>query len=672
MLIFEYSQLKNELDYHNALKNERHINLHLGQLKLFFTELFFLAKKAKHINKVLYIGAATGYHISKLADLFPKLQFDLWDPGRFDVSPRPNIKIYNQFFTDTDAHKYKKEGTNILFMCDIRTIKIAEFKKNKDIEKMDELVEDDMMMQAKWAKIINPKWTYLKMRLPYEDEKMKYLTGKIYLQPYSPQSTEMRLLTNNYETYIEYNSKEVDEKMAYFNFKIRPFFHSNKWKTIMDMYSLKNNWDNYIALTITYYFLKRQHHIQSKYDTGKYFMNIINFHIMKFGDKYNNVLFDMSSMIFFKKYDLENIRVELWKNFLDEVSSSISQIVNISTEKIKQQIINYFTLLLGSENTNCLFFVDEKQIFHNEKYFYESFKFLQPECSNETLINILKIIANHNTNYCHLINERERGLHSIKSKITKYSPNDTVQIKINTQIFNLSKKHYHKLKDRFIAAPIFLDIMICTLLTRYKFYQHLEGSINLSADNVYKFINKFKYDSISLEAFAGSLNSNLSSYCSLFYDVEKYFDSLGNFFNLDTLIFNQKKIIICNPPFITSIMQKLSEKIIDILKNFPMMTIINIIPDWRSIFEFQEDADVININTNNQINRSDIKYSEYQILKKSEFFKKAFSIGNYNFYDFFSDKYRKIGDTNTLIVILSNRLDNVLVDQFELYLLEKK
>lgn len=291
MLIFKYSQLTKKLDYKTALTYKIKRDYHLGQFKLFFTELYFLSKVAKPGNLVLYVGAATGHHISLLADLFPDLMFDLWDPGRFDVLPRPNIKIYNTFFTVDDAKKYAAEGSNTLFMCDIRTIEIAKFKKNKDIAGMDQLVEDDMYMQANWAKIIKPLWAYLKLRFPYDIVKTKYLTGTIYLQPYAPRSTEMRLMTQDYTTYIEYDNHEVDEKLAYFNYEIRPKIISDKWAKIMSRNNLHNSWDNNMGLAITHYYLHMIKHVHSKSETEKLFMQIVQFHVKKFGDKYD-VLFD--------------------------------------------------------------------------------------------------------------------------------------------------------------------------------------------------------------------------------------------------------------------------------------------------------------------------------------------------------------------------------------------
>ena len=292
MIPYKYSQLKNKLGFLEA-KSE-HVSkikdFHLGQLKLFFTEMFFLSKHGKPGNKVLYVGAANGYHIEKLAELFPELYFDLWDPGKFEVRESTNIKIYNQYFSNTDAKKYTSEGNNILFMCDIRTLKIAQLVKQKDEGAIDNLIADDMIMQADWIKIINPKYAYLKFRLPYtEIPKFKYLKGTIYLQPYSPTSTETRLMTNNYDTYIEYDSIEYDEKLAYFNFVTRQNYKSDKWTKCLNEYNIYNGWDNILALYISKFYIFKKFNVKSNISACKLFMDIVAFHQKRYGDKYDTI-----------------------------------------------------------------------------------------------------------------------------------------------------------------------------------------------------------------------------------------------------------------------------------------------------------------------------------------------------------------------------------------------
>ncbi|UMZ08487.1 Poly(A) polymerase small subunit [Acanthamoeba polyphaga mimivirus] len=293
-IIYKYSQLTNRVYYENIITKKNIIpDLHLGQLKLFYCELIFLTKYSNQATKVIYIGAAEGYHIALLSDLFPHLKFDLWDPRTFDILSRDNIKIYNKFFTYEDAKEYSKSDEKILFICDIRNLNISRAKKKSDKNKMDQIIENDLMVQADWIKIINPIYAFLKFRLPWYKQFTEYLTGTIYLQPYGPFSSETRLMTNDYKNFINYDNYEFDEKLAHFNMMKRSnkMDHS-RWNDVFIKHNLLNCWDNAVALYIVDYYLRNIHSIKSDNRTGKLFMDILNFHIQKYGSKYNIIFND--------------------------------------------------------------------------------------------------------------------------------------------------------------------------------------------------------------------------------------------------------------------------------------------------------------------------------------------------------------------------------------------
>lgn len=292
-MIFKCSQLVKRISYKESKKlyQIKMKDIHLGQLKLLISEILFLAKYAKDGNKVLYVGAAEGYHIYQLAVLFPRLTFDLWDPSRFDIKEHKNIKKFNKFFTENDAQKYNKEGTNIVFMSDIRNLKMGEFRKYRNekerIDEMDKLILDDMDKQKMWVQTINPIAAYLKFRVPYETDGFNYLKGTLYLQPYSPASTETRLLTTNYTDTIFYDNKAFDEKLAYFNCCMRVSIEDDRWRDIMKKYRIRNIWDNYYTLYILDYYLRTVKNIDDDEAVIKLFNELIKFLKDKYGKKYN-------------------------------------------------------------------------------------------------------------------------------------------------------------------------------------------------------------------------------------------------------------------------------------------------------------------------------------------------------------------------------------------------
>lgn len=268
---------------------------HHGQLKLFFSEMFFLTKCSQPGDTVLYVGAAEGYHTNKLVELFPELQYDLWDPRRFETLPARNVKINRRFFTDDVARKYKN-GNKLLFMCDMRNLDIANFKKKEQGDIADNIVSGDMMLQAKWAKIMRPRHAFLKLRFPYYDYEcnkaiFKYLKGDVYLQPFSPWSTEMRLLTSDYSTYIDYDAVKIDEVLAYFNSHLRINYRSTYWAEIMKKYKVKNIWDTIYSLAICEYYLRTKNKPSDDEDVMKLFLDIVEYHGKRYPKKTQKIIF---------------------------------------------------------------------------------------------------------------------------------------------------------------------------------------------------------------------------------------------------------------------------------------------------------------------------------------------------------------------------------------------
>jgi hypothetical protein len=297
-MIYKFSQIppEHKTSYEKSLAACAKKVIHIGQLKLFFAELIFLSMHAKAGDLVLYIGAAPGTHIGMLADLYPDVTFHLWDPRRFDSSlkEKTNVKIYQQYFTDLNAEAYAQDPKRILVMCDIRDLDIGQHKRSGDIEAMDKLVDDDMSMQKRWCQIINPAFAYLKFRLGYNVKVTEYLTGTIYLQPYSKVSTETRLMTSDYETIIPYNNLDFEEKLAYHNANTRCNSKTyNKYTDIFVKYNIKNCWDNALAMHITALYLNSKSTKEATHEEiGVLFMNIIKYHIKLESEKKYAILFN--------------------------------------------------------------------------------------------------------------------------------------------------------------------------------------------------------------------------------------------------------------------------------------------------------------------------------------------------------------------------------------------
>lgn len=140
-------------------------NCHHGQRKLFFATMEFLTLMTKHIRLsealVVYVGAAPGYNMRIICELFPCASFLLIDPAPFDIKETDNLRIWSRMFTDEsveDIQKYRERVVarrHLLFVSDIR------------MSASEEDIGRDMASQQRWGVQLRASAMLLKFRLPY-------------------------------------------------------------------------------------------------------------------------------------------------------------------------------------------------------------------------------------------------------------------------------------------------------------------------------------------------------------------------------------------------------------------------------------------------------------------------------------------------------------------------
>ena len=226
-----------KIKYFETNLYEKRSTRHFGQRKLLLSELEFLTLMYHRYNLLdkdkvilLYIGAAPGYHIPFLINLFPNLYMHLYDPANFSIKDLTRIKIIQDFFMNNDVKKYKLKAQKhpLLFVSDIRD-------PNYDNSKYDQ-IEKDMKLQEQWAIDIKPLGAMFKFRLSFEPGNLEYLYGNSYLPVWGPlTTTETRLIcnkddTNNWTKKKIYDNTDHEQRMFYFNncYRMNLFKHNIK------------------------------------------------------------------------------------------------------------------------------------------------------------------------------------------------------------------------------------------------------------------------------------------------------------------------------------------------------------------------------------------------------------------------------------------------------------
>ena len=174
---------------------------HFSSLQLCFIEteaIMAATARIPDLKYVLYVGAAPGDHIVALMELFPNLEFHLFDSAPSLVKAQMSkcaekspdrVLIYERAFTDHDAAVWGGSMAKTIFICDVHSGSGGRGQLEFSAE-----IEINMDRQRDWWVMMQPAASLLKFRLPQGSGDYHYLDGKLLLQPFGPATSEGRLL----------------------------------------------------------------------------------------------------------------------------------------------------------------------------------------------------------------------------------------------------------------------------------------------------------------------------------------------------------------------------------------------------------------------------------------------------------------------------------------------
>ena len=331
----------------------------------------------------------------------------------------------------------------------------------------------------------------------------------------------------------------------------------------------------------------------------------------------------------------------------------------------------------------------------NYNHMNQLMKTLEDYCS-------INIVPNHKQKITNIINDLSSNYSELLIKLNnyiniKYNINVTKEIIIqdrnsrkilfykfilHTDSNILTKTYCNKLNN--IINNIILPINeYNNMKTRYKHINQETGHYEQTMDNII-WIILFRYQllssnnnqlavmpnildnmktdfKLSFECFASAINSSFPNYCSIYYDVERYFGSIGSYFNM----IPTKGTYSFNPPYQYDIINNGIEKMIQHLDNTTyILTFIITIPIW-DIEGKTYMAQNMTENNNNIIQYED--FNIMSVIKQSKYFKglKMISKEKFTYFDHNFHLFKNKSIQNTYIILLSN--DNINTDIINCY-----
>lgn len=233
--------------YGNKLDKSYYKRNKVRQIKLLLNEIYFInnmKNKFKNIDNIIVCGGAPGTHYLLLSNMFPEINFILYDKTSFNsnLKYQKNIILNNDYISLNNISSIKYN--NSLFISDLKTL---EYENNKNSFNGDLININDMYNQLSIFQLSSCIACLLKFQIP-KDFKMPYLNGYLLIQPFIT-SNELRIICykhTNFNQFKIYDGSLINEKCQLINnyWKQNELNLTEDEKNFISKYKLKNNWDN--------------------------------------------------------------------------------------------------------------------------------------------------------------------------------------------------------------------------------------------------------------------------------------------------------------------------------------------------------------------------------------------------------------------------------------------
>lgn len=268
-----------------------------------------------------------------------------------------------------------------------------------------------------------------------------------------------------------------------------------------------------------------------------------------------------------EKY-VEKSKIKITPKIKKKISQYVSQfIMNILTDRTS--IFNEKIIL-----EDGLFLIPDKR--HLEDFYRDINQFLKTSFLSDEM-NIYSKMKNN----VHLIQTAYNDTNVLKKYVDKFEKYNLKLGTIPDFIVDKCKKFY---KNRSDPNNIMFDTILKCCQIRYA--SLMSGSNQFMVDLDYKF--KLKALGFNFECFGSVFNRYFDNFCSMFYDLEKYFGSCGSFFALKI----NSGYYMANPPYDDNLLKLMYAKIKKLVVDKRDVCFIMSIPKWEDYsLEYSIDTD---------------------------------------------------------------------------------
>ena len=219
----------------------------------------------------------------------------------------------------------------------------------------------------------------------------------------------------------------------------------------------------------------------------------------------------------------------------------------------------------------------------------------------------------------------------------------------------IPKYIYQKLENIYNGPKNKIDTYVWAIVYRYQLLGSNNNQLGVLPDILKKMNNDL---GLNFECFASAINFTFHNYCSVYFDLEKYFGSKGNFFDMKAL----EGTYSFNPPYQKNVMDSGINRLLYLLDNAKSnnknLTFIITIPIWDKI-----GKKIMKFTHPEKKTVPDIDYEEFDSIEKilnSKYFKLKLMIpkNKFTYLDHNFHLYKNVTIQHTYILVISTENKN--------------
>lgn len=190
--------------------------------------------------------------------------------------------------------------------------------------------------------------------------------------------------------------------------------------------------------------------------------------------------------------------------------------------------------------------------------------------------------------------------------------------------WELAKRKYNGPREDF-------NELVCLMLARYIACGTTRNHCSAPPEVI-------EFSRARCELFGSPINTVLSEYCSAFSDIERFFGSMGSFFDFEF----SSGVYFMNPPYDESLILDATKRVFEAMDSGIEFTVIAVLPVW-DVESQERHRGRIHVEK---------QFEAFELINNSEYMQSHYVMNyrDFYFYNYYTDSFTPVADTHLIVI----------------------